>query len=345
MNFRPKIQNIISEKNMSPAIIIPKNSGLKDIVSTTLAKMGLNFSEFKRQSDDIYYGDDLAVYIYRAEDIPGIVEQSYQKNQTKVLGFTGDDLFDEYKINNPNTLLSLIETIDWDDDTAKYRRPALCLIGKNGVRPKGKVSVAVNKKYEATSRKAIDELKESLEIEPTINLYGGNLEQTVVSGLNDYCIDIVYSGKTLEEKNLSILDTIRFSDFVMIGVDESNPAIFKLAYNKIQDRINNPVPGSYTAKLAASWNTIIKKVGEETAEFIKACAEYSSMDAIAKDNKLFGVLLNNAKPEDLQGAVSELRNEFAGEFCDKMYTAYVALAMAKIPFERISQEEYRRFKQ
>jgi phosphoribosyl-ATP pyrophosphohydrolase len=251
------------------------------------------------------------VQIYRAEDIPQVLEELYFEKKVKAIGFTGDDLYDEYVIKNPNTLVSILETIDWDDKKAAYRRPSLRWISRKEEIPKGKVKIAVNKKYEQTSRIAIEEKKEELGIDPEIRVYSGNTEQTVIDGFNDFCIEIVYSGETAKKNNLAVRDKIRFSDFVLIGVNESNPLIFQREYSVISDRVADPREGSYTSNLAADENKAIKKIGEEFAEFM--------------------VSLN--KEENIPG-----------EFLDLLYTLEVNMAMKGIKLRDITKMMYRRFR-
>tara|TARA_Y100000589_G_scaffold329393_1_gene375870 strand:+ start:6130 stop:6792 length:663 start_codon:yes stop_codon:yes gene_type:complete len=57
---------------------------------------------------------------------------------------------------------------------------------------------------------------------------------------------------------------------------KSNPLSDKCSelFNTVQDRLNSPKEGSYTNHLLTKGsNTILKKIGEESAEFIMACMD------------------------------------------------------------------------
>ena len=357
MKFKTQMKDLIREKGMDNVIIIPKNSGLKDIVSTTLGSMGVDYWNFPKIDSTTFRSDDTEVRIYRGEDIPMIVEDLYQAQKIKAVGMTGDDLFDEYMIRNQSSLLSLLETVDWDDANALYRRPALCLLTKKGQSLEGNILVGINKKYAATGKVYLAEVAEALGITPTVKLYSGNTEDAVSQGMVDAGIEIVYSGKSLKEKDLDISDRIRCSDFAMIGVDEGSPKILEISYNQIGDRVRNPKEGSYTSKLASSWNSIVKKIGEENAEFIKSCIEYGFKGKLPDEKNSFEYLLQNTSSEDIRQVMMEnsvinneqpkkfdCRRELTGEFGDKLYTAFIALNMAEVSFQNIIAQEYQRFK-
>jgi phosphoribosyl-ATP pyrophosphohydrolase len=285
MRFRPKMIEIVNDCNMDPFVIIPKNGGLKDIVSTTLKDMGLDLETMEPLPGNQLTDGTFTVLQYnRGEDVPRLVEDYYFDRKIKAIGFTGDDLFDEYMIKTPFSTLNLLETVEWIDPLreengklkgAKYTRPALCILTRQEKTPKGDIKVAVNRKYEQTSRLALEELKQQMNINPEIRVYNGNLEATLASKLNDMAIEIVYSGTSVIENNLQIVGKpLRCSDFSVIGVNESSPRIFSLEYNVIQDRLKNPKQGSYTNKLASDPNKAAKKLGEEFAEYMQAVVTY-----------------------------------------------------------------------
>jgi phosphoribosyl-ATP pyrophosphohydrolase len=344
MRFRPKIQDIIQEYQMDPVLLIPKNGGLRGIVSRTLGEMGVGYLSYEKVDRDRYKSGNLEVYLYRGEDIPEIIEDLYFGKRIKAIGFTGDDLYDEYRLRNPGTIVQVLETIDWIDEEARFLRPALCLMKRKGdglKQRKGckeKWNVAVNRKYEQTSRIAIEEIRwalgyadvrdwpappagldDLLGFWPEIRAYSGNTETTVAQGINDLCVEVVYTGNSAERNGLEILGKpIRLSDFVLAGVNESSPLIFQREYDTIRDRLANPREGSYTCELAADENKAMKKMGEEFAEFM---AE-----------------LSRCRTEEDKQRVIE-------EFQDLLFALQLNMAMKDIDFRGITREMYKRFKQ
>lgn len=269
--------------------MIAKNSSIKNKI---------DFSRCLQVDKETYFDGKLTYLLARDEDIPSMVEEYYIKKGEKLIGITGDDLFDEYLLKTKNSLVSLIETIDWYDKFAKFRRPALCLMKRKDTPLEEIVTIGINKKYEATSRKAIEELG----ITPNFTVYSGGVEKTVKEGLNDACVEICYTGKSVEENSLEIVKVIRFSDVVMLGVDESSPKCFEMDYKRIQARITNSKTDSYTSLLAKDTNKSMKKCGEEYVEFVRELSLYEnatdkikSRDAIALEfGQLFYTMSLNA---------------------------------------------------
>ena len=74
-------------------------------------------------------------------------------------GLTGDDLFDEYMLGAGDSPLGVLNTYDWFDPSAQFYRPALCLLNREGRIPDSSamVSIAVNKKYELSSRQYLSQ--------------------------------------------------------------------------------------------------------------------------------------------------------------------------------------------
>lgn len=340
MKFKPNMLNLIEERRMDPVILIPKNSGLKDIVSNTLKETGVNYLNFKKIDRDSYKCGDLSVLVYRAEDIPNILEDLYFDKKVKAMGFIGDDLFDEYKLRNSGTILQIFETIEWIDRKAKFLRPALCLMKRNGEKLKGKANVAVNEKYELTSCQAIEEvrriigradyygnpnpaeLKDIIEFDPNIRVYKGNTELTVAQGLNDMCVEIVYSGSTLKRNGLEIIGKpLRLSDFNVIGVNEASPYVFQKEYETIMDRIKNPRNGSYTSEIASDPNKAFKKMGEEISELSRALGRYENT-----------------------GDKEKAREEITKEASDLIYALFINAARCGVEFQDITKEMYMRQK-
>jgi ATP phosphoribosyltransferase len=179
--------------------IIPKNSGL------ALCK------EISRE----YSGELIEV---RGEDVPLMIFSLLKQNK-KIIGITGEDLFQEFILENKNTGLEIIERIIWKDEKCLFGKPTLCLLG-----PKNKIlselpcvlRVCINRKYSKIAKKYLSRLEDKGYCFEKIYLSGAT-EQTFVNNIADLVIDIVYSGKSAEENGLEVYDKIFESDIVLIG--------------------------------------------------------------------------------------------------------------------------------
>ena len=128
-------------------IIIPKNTGLKGYAWKVLKKAGLNLEEAQKVSRTELRLGDLRLWLRRGEDIPQIVQDEKERGNA-VLGVTGDDLYDEYRLRDPENTLKVENTYDWFDNDpktgAKYFRPALFMIGKSPETEKVPLEVRVS---------------------------------------------------------------------------------------------------------------------------------------------------------------------------------------------------------
>ena len=122
--------------NTRDRIIVPKNSRL----GTECRKVVTNWG----------YDDGQIESDYRGEDIPELVEDLIRKGES-VLGITGADFLEEYKLRNPESNLSVLRNVYWDRNEFLYREPMLCLLGpKNGnldLIPE-QIRIAINRKYQ-----------------------------------------------------------------------------------------------------------------------------------------------------------------------------------------------------
>lgn len=278
----------------------PKNSGLSDYVWQLIQEIGGS----KPQEVGIKLRE------VRGEDIPQLVLDSITSDEL-AYGLTGDDLFDEFMLRNDREPpLQVLNTYDWLDHSAKYYRPALCLMAKV-THPNSfpdLTKVAVNAKYQKTSERALEQLLRKWKKRYQVNVYSGGTEFTVQQGSNDACVDVVFSGKTLETCELYVVDVIRFSDIVLIGEKPpSNP--WETEYGKIEGRRQHPAD-SLTSRLLKDPNEAVKKFGQESAEFIQA---YS------------------------------LQQGLVGEALDVFYAAMVCLASQGIKWEQVEEELQKRW--
>lgn len=273
--YRENIREVIEQsgENIS-TIVVPKNSGLKGYAWQVLKEAGLDLEQAEQVSPQTYQCGDLSVVLKRGEDIPQLVRDYAQQKDEVVLGVTGDDLFDEYRLQNPDAALRLENTYDWDDDAAMFRRPALCFISKTGSVDDIPLDarVALNGKYERTSQQYLEKSPLTVDRSFQETLYYGDVEITVAEGTQDCCFDQVYSGKTLQENGLNIIEVVRYSDLAVISPlgempDSGIGRAMEAEYARILDRLENPTD-SYTSKLLQDPEKLGKKLQEESLEVI-----------------------------------------------------------------------------
>ena len=267
--FRETIGQFIPEQRAT--LYVPKNKGLNEYVNKLLREIGVSDAgEFDRTDKAKGLIDIVSA---RGEDVPQRVDDCIQRGET-AYGLTGDDLFDEYMLGASNSLLGVLNTYDWFDSSAQFNRPALCLLNREGLIPNTSrpVSIAVNKKYELSSCQYLSQRLQSREIQFSVVAYAGDTENTVMEGTHDWCVEVVYRGdkssdSAMSRAGLKVAEVVRFSDISLIGRNIVNP--WEEEYRRIAAVAQNPT-GSFTSKLLADTNRICKKVGEESAEFVRA---------------------------------------------------------------------------
>jgi len=194
--------------------IVPKNSGL----------------EICRKISDNFTGE---VIKSRGEDVPCFVARMVDQGK-KVIGITGEDLFAEFLLNNKDSGIEVIETIPWVDDNTMFGKPALCLLGPKDVEMKDlpkKLRICINKKYKMISDEFLAKMKYNERVEFEKIYLSGSTEETFMEGISDLVIDIVYSGKSIEEAGLKVYEKIFESDVVVIG--KKNDILDNLDWDKM----------------------------------------------------------------------------------------------------------------
>ena len=267
--FREHIGLFIAEERAK--LYVPKNSGLNEYVNGLLRDVGV--------SDDAKFGrpglgkGELEIVSARGEDVPQRVADCLLRGKI-AYGLTGDDLFDEYMLGADDSPLGVRNTYDWFDPHAQFNRPALCLLNPSGEIPSSaaSVSIAVNKKYERTSRDYLAQRFDGTDVKYTVVAYAGDTENTVAEGTHDWCVEVVYRGARSSESAMSrtglkVAEVVRFSDISLIGKKIVNPWLEE--YRRISAVALNPTDSS-TSRLLSDENEICKKVGEESAEFVRA---------------------------------------------------------------------------
>ena len=238
--------------------IIPKNSGLKSKAQEILNKLSL-------------IGNIIEI---RGEDIPCFISK-LSKEGKKVIGITGEDLFQEFILSNFNSQLKIMERINWEDENYLFKKPALCLLGPKNRSLEDfnkKIKIAINSKYKELAKKSIlNKLEAKGYVFEKIYVNGAS-EEFFVRGIADLVIDIVCSGKSAEEAGLKVYEKIFESDIVMIKKERSNERLFDLncLYSKISERIKSNDEKSYTKKLIEDPNLLKRKLIEEAGEVITA---------------------------------------------------------------------------
>ena len=308
--FRERMGLFITEENAK--LYVPKNTGLNEYVNTLLREVGVDgHGEFEREGQT---NGKLEIIPARGEDVPQRVDDSILRG-TVSYGLTGDDLFDEYVLGTHHSPLGVMNTYDWFDPVAQFNRPALCLLNRSGKLPDSPttVSIAVNKKYERTSRRYLSERFGSGDLEFTVVPYAGDTENTVAEGTHDWGIEVVYRGEKSPESAMSrtglkVAEIVRFSDISLIGKEIVNP--WEEEYRRISAVAQTPTDSS-TSKLLADNNEICKKVGEESGEFVRAFTQESGI------------------PEEYNGVV---------------YAMMVAAAKLRVPWQEIETDLKSRWK-
>ncbi|MDE2706045.1 MAG: hypothetical protein OXI35_13325, partial [Gemmatimonadota bacterium] len=261
--------------------------------------------EFTRTDESV---GTLEIISARGEDVPQRVDDCLLRGEV-AYGLTGDDLFDEYMLGAGDSPLGVLNTYDWFDPNAQFYRPALCLLNREGQIPDSSamVSIAVNKKYELSSRQFLSQRFQSSKLQISIVAYAGDTENTVAEGTHDWCVEVVYRGErspesAMSKTGLKVAEVVRFSDISLIGREIVNP--WEEEYRRISAVAQKPT-GSSTSKLLADSNAICKKVGEESAEFVRAFTQETGI------------------PEEFNGVV---------------YALMVAAAKLQVPWQEIEAD-------
>jgi len=286
--YRENIYDVVkgTGENVS-TLVIPKNSGLKGYAWKVMEEAGLKLKSAEEIGKNKLKVGDLTILLRRGEDIPQIVVDEFARGKL-VLGLTGDDLYDEYRLRNPENPLRIENTYDWFDESARFFRPTLCLVNRtgNGEDIPLEARVAVDSKYERTSRNYLQTSALFNGKKPSVLVYNGDLESTVASGTNDCCIDVVYSGSTLQQDGLGIVQKIRFSDLVVISPLGREMALIWEAiqkeYLQIQARRENPTD-SYTSKLlTGNPEDLFKDINREVMELSLAYYEVGKGELVGE---------------------------------------------------------------
>lgn len=305
-------------------LVVPKNTGLKGYAWKVLKEAGLDLDKASEIGKNKLKAGTLTLLLRRGEDIPQLVQDEFDIGNL-VMGVTGDDLFDEYRLRNPQNNLKIENTYDWFDESAKFFRPALCLIGKSGQADnlKPNLRVVVNSKYEYTSRDYLQKSPLLKDKSPKVKVYSGDLEANVAEGRYDCCIDTVYTGDTIKEicaGGLKIIQKIRFSDIVVVSPLKSEESMFgriiNEEYRRIKGRKDTPT-GSYTSELLQDKGKIAQKVCEEIGELVR-----------------------NLHGEDTLG-----KGNFIPEMADSIYSLMLMLVSEGYTLNDIAEEMLRRQKQ
>jgi ATP phosphoribosyltransferase len=191
---------------VSVFILTPKNSGLKKYKE-------IAFSNLENVEAS-------GIIQARGEDIPFLVREYLNKGK-KAIGLTGEDLLLDFSLSESEERngLKVLKTIEWKDSSAMFSKPALCLLGSKGTKLSGlpkDLTVYISSKYRNIANRYLSRFEKQGFRFSKIYL-GGCAETNIVQGLADLVIDIVYTGRSVRESNLQILEKITESNFVIIG--------------------------------------------------------------------------------------------------------------------------------
>ena len=274
--YRESIYEIIeSTGEKITTLLAPKNSGLKGYAWKTLREAGLDLDRAVEVADNRLKVGDLTLLLRRGEDIPKEVFEFFQNGEL-MLGVTGDDLFDEFQLRQPESGLQVVNIYDWFDREARYFRPATCFISRTGRLediPES-AKVGVNSKYLLSSRVYFEEMPQLKGKALVVSAYAGGVDESVADGRNDFCVDVVYAGDTIDKLGLKVIgEPIRFTDLVVVGpFREVSPIgrAMESEYAALVERLRNP-SGSYTSRLLqGEEGGMRRKLGEEALEVVMA---------------------------------------------------------------------------
>jgi ATP phosphoribosyltransferase len=234
--------------------IVPKNSGLE---------ICYNYTEK-------YISKNTRLVKVRGEDVPLFVENLINKGK-KVIGITGEDLFNEFKLKS-NSQMGVIEKIIWSDSRFIFEKPTLCILG-----PKEKkledlsknLKICINSKYKEIANNFLTSLEEKGYFIDKIYTSGAT-EEFYSSGISDLVIDIVCTGSSIEKAGLKVYEKIFSSDIVVLGKLEEVEFNLETLYEIIKQRINSNNEKSYTKKLINNQGLLKRKIIEEAGEVITA---------------------------------------------------------------------------
>lgn len=184
-------------------VLIPKNRGLAAMAEYALRTCAPS-GGFERS-------------FVRGEDVP-LLASEVARSGRAVLALTGEDLLEEWLAGGRELDPRIVRrTIAWNDPQARYGTPALCLIGPRGVAipQSGELRVAVCAKYENLARCFLRTLERpGLRIEPVA--IAGTVEAAILHDIADFMIDIVLSGKTIDELGLEVQAVLMKSDLALL---------------------------------------------------------------------------------------------------------------------------------
>lgn len=192
-------------------LVLPKGRLLKEI-KILLQDIGISFDDSSRKLVMETSIKNLKVAILRSWDIPKFVNKGIAD-----VGFVGKDVLNELEEEE-----NFYEYLDLKMGKCRL---SLASLEKKGFSNKPIVAT----KYPISTKTFFASKMQNVEI---INLKGA-IEIAPILGLSDYIVDLVQTGKTLEENGLKELEVIKDISTRMI----INKSSFKLNNKKIKDLI------------------------------------------------------------------------------------------------------------
>lgn len=233
--YRENVYNVIGRTGERVStILIPENTRIRDYTWKVLKEAGLDMAGAEPIAEDALKTREFTFKLMRGEKIPEAITEYARKGEV-VFGITGDDLMDEYRFRNPNNILKVENTYDWFDNSAMFRRPALCLVNRKGTLGKKPPIVAIGEKYRETSKDYLFRSPMTRDFDfaefeqDQIRVFPNSVEKKIKEGKADCAIDVVYTGQTLRNEDLNIVDIVRFTDLVVISPLGKGPTLETLA--------------------------------------------------------------------------------------------------------------------
>jgi phosphoribosyl-ATP pyrophosphohydrolase len=210
-----------------------------------------------------------------------------------------------------------VNTYDWFDREARYFRPATCFISRTGRFEDipDPAKAGVNSKYLLSSRVYFEGTPQLQGKALAVSEYTGGVDESVADGRNDFCIDVVYAGDTIDRLGLKVIgEPIRFTDLVVVGPFKEVSPIGKAMereYAALAERLRNP-SGSYTSRLLrGEEGGMRRKLGEEALEVVMAASgEGDLLEELADlEYARTGVMVNRGITLEQLAAVMRARQK------------------------------------
>ena len=181
-------------------ILVPKNRGLLAQATHALDLRGVS-KEHRA--------------LVRGEDVGQLASDAARCGRD-IVAITGDDLLDNW-LAAGNTLDARLgrERVAWNDPSAMFGKPALCLIAAPQTQlDGGRVRIAVCARYAALAEPMLRALESTTTV--VRSYVQGALEVVLAAGMADAIVDIVLTGKSIASYGLVVREVLYRSDLAVL---------------------------------------------------------------------------------------------------------------------------------